>query len=253
MPFSDAALSDDRFLDGRLRVFQPRVGYRAATDPVFLAAAVPARAGETVLDLGCGVGVAGLCLAVRVPGLSLVGVEMQTDYAALARRNAARNGVEMEVAEADIAALPPGILGRSFDHVVMNPPWYRSDSPRALDVGRDAALREAAPFRVWADVALRRLQPGGRLTIVQLAERLGEILAALEGRASAAVLPLAPREGAPAGRVIVQARKGGRAPLRLLAPLVLHSGSAHERDGESFTPAAQAVLRHGEALPIGRR
>lgn len=253
MPFPDAALSDDSFLDGRLRVLQPRAGYRAATDPVFLAAAAPVRAGEAVLDLGCGAGVAGLCLAVRVPELSLCGAEMQSDYASLARRNAQRNGIKMEVIETDIAALPPELRARSFDHVIMNPPWYRPDSPRARDKGRDAALREAAPVGNWVDTALRRLRPGGWLTVVQLAERLGGILGALEGRASAAVLPLAAREGAEAGRVIVQARKGARAPLRLLAPLVLHSGPRHERDGENYTPAAQAILRGGEALPLGRR
>lgn len=245
--------STDRFLGGRLEVAQPRAGYRAATDPVFLAAAVPARAGERVLDLGCGAGVAGLCLAARVPEVRLAGVELQPDYAVLARRNAARNGVEMEVIEADIAALPQGLRGRSFDHVIMNPPWYRGDSPPARDRGRDKALREAAPLDVWADVALRRLRPRGWLTVVQLAERLGEILAALEGRASAAVLPLAPRDGAEAGRVIVQARKGARAPLRLLPPLVLHRGHSHSEDGAEFTPAAHAVLRGGEALPLDRR
>ena len=253
MPFADAVLSDDSFLDGRLRVLQPRAGYRAATDPVFLAAAVPARMGETALDLGCGAGVAGLCLAARVPGVRLAGVELQSDYAELARRNAARNHVEIEVIEADIAALPPELRARNFDHVIMNPPWYRGDSPRAHDAGRDAALREAAPLAVWTDAGLRRLRPGGRLTVIQLAERLGEILAALDGRASAVVLPLAAREGAEAGRVIVQARKGARAPLRLLAPLVLHSGSAHAGDGEDFTPAANAVLRGGAPLVLGRR
>ncbi|MCZ8088489.1 MAG: methyltransferase, partial [Rhodobacteraceae bacterium] len=91
--FPDDALSDDKFLMGRLRLLQPVKGYRAATDPVLLAAACPARAGETVLDLGCGAGAAGLCLATRVPGVVLAGLEVQPEYADLARRNADRNGV----------------------------------------------------------------------------------------------------------------------------------------------------------------
>ena len=97
MIFPDDALTDDKFLMGRLRLLQPAQGYRAATDPVLLAAACPASAGQSVLDLGCGAGAAALCLAARVPGLALAGLELQPGYADLARRNAARNGIAMQV------------------------------------------------------------------------------------------------------------------------------------------------------------
>jgi tRNA1Val (adenine37-N6)-methyltransferase len=96
--FDENQLTDDKFLCGRLRLLQPEKGYRAATDAVLLAAACPAVAGQSVLDLGCGAGAASLCLAARVPGLRLTGLEVQPEYADLARRNAARNGIAMEVA-----------------------------------------------------------------------------------------------------------------------------------------------------------
>ena len=102
----DADLTDDGFLGGRLRILQPRVGYRAATDPVLLAAAVPAKPGQRALELGCGAGVASLCLLSRVPGLSVTGIERQAAYADLARQNAARNSLDLMVIEGDLAQMP---------------------------------------------------------------------------------------------------------------------------------------------------
>lgn len=244
---SDSALTRDVFLNGRLAIWQPRLGYRAATDPVLLAAAVTARPGQSVLELGCGAGVALLALGARVPGLALQGVERQDDYAALARRNAAENGIAATITSADLTALPAA-LRVGFDHVLANPPYYRPESPAARDAGRDAALREETPLGDWIDAGLRRLKDGGFLTLIHLADRLPEILGALNGRAAALVRPLAPRAGRAAGRVLVQARKGAKAPFRLLAPLVLHDGPAHLRDGKDFTPEAEALLRDAQAL-----
>lgn len=246
----DADLTRDVFLGGRLTIWQPRQGYRAATDPVLLAAAVPARAGQRVLELGCGAGVALLALGRRVPDLVLHGVERQAAYADLARRNAADNGLAAVIETADLTTLPPG-LRLGFDHVLANPPYYRPGSPAARDAGRDAALREDTPLAAWIDTGLRRVRDGGFLTLIHLAERLPAILAALDGRAGIAVRPVAPRTGRAAGRVLVQARKGGRAAFRLLAPLVMHAGDAHRADGDDFTPAAQAILRCGEGLDWG--
>jgi tRNA1(Val) A37 N6-methylase TrmN6 len=246
--FSDADLTQDRLLGGRLVLWQPRHGYRAATDPVFLAAAVAARPGQSVLDLGCGAGAALLALGLRVQGLDLWGVERQGAYADLARRNAAANGLTATVIQADLTALPPEAR-RPFDHVLTNPPFFDAQAPGAADPGRDAAQREATPLPAWIDASLRRLAPGGWLTVIHRAERLPDLLAALAGRAGAvAVRPLAAREGRPGARVIVQAQKGARGPFRLLAPMVLHEGSAHLADRDDFTPAAQALLRDGGAL-----
>lgn len=249
--FAAGDLTDDGFLGGRLRVLQPRTGYRAATDPVFLAAAVPAQPAEAVLDLGCGAGVAALCLQARVAGLQVVGLERQADYAALARQNAARNDLPLDVVEGDLALMPPNLRVRSFDHVIANPPYYPADGTPAHDTGRAAALREETPLAIWIDAAARRLRPGGWLTMIAGADRLPDLLVGFGGRlGSVSVLPLTPRIGREAGRVIVQARKGGRAAFRLLAPLLLHEGAAHDGDRDSFTPAAAGVLRGGCAISV---
>lgn len=247
--FSESDLSRDVFLGGRLTIWQPLRGYRAATDPVLLASGVAARSGQAVLELGCGAGVALLALGLRVPGLNLTGLERQVDYAELARRNAAENGLAADIVSGDLAQMPHGLRAQSFDHVLANPPYYHSRAPAARDPGRAAALREETPLAVWIDAGLKRLKGGGWLTMIHLAERLPDILAALDGRTGAvAVRPLCAREGRAAGRVLVRARKGARAPFRLLAPLVLHEGAAHLADGDDFTGAAQAILREGMAL-----
>lgn len=247
---SDGGLTRDGFLGGRISLWQPRHGYRAATDPVLLAAAVPARPGQSALELGCGVGTASLCLLSRLPGLSVTGIERQAEYADLARRNAGDNHLDLTVLTADLTALPAGLRAREFDHVLANPPYFRPEGGTpARDPGREGALREETPLALWVDAGLRRLRPGGWLTMIHLAERLGDILAALPPRAgSVSILPVTPRQGRAANRVLIRARKGGRAPLRLLAPLILHEGAAHLSDGDDYSPAARAVLRHGAAL-----
>ncbi len=248
MTFADAELSRDAFLCGRLHLWQPIKGYRAATDPVLLAAACPALPGQTVLDLGCGAGAAALCLAQRVPGLQLYGLELQATYATLARRNAAENGVAFQVETGDLAAMPTA-LKRSFDHVIANPPYYpRTGSPSPTE-NRDTALRAEVPLADWVRAASRRLPEGGWLTLIAGAECLPDLLAALpHSLGSPTILPLAPREGRPALRIILRARKTGRAAFRLLAPFVLHAGDAHDGDRESYMPKAQAVLRDAADL-----
>ncbi|MFC3166548.1 tRNA1(Val) (adenine(37)-N6)-methyltransferase [Paracoccus fontiphilus] len=241
-------LSDDGFLDGRLRAAQPRRGFRSGADAVMLAAACPAVAGQSVLELGCGAGVASLCLGWRVPGLHLTGLEAQADYADLARRNAAANGIAMQVLVGDVADPPVALRAQGFDHVIANPPYFLGGTP-APDDGRAIARQEDTPLAAWIDTALRRLRPRGMMTLIQKADRLDAILAALSGRAGAvAILPVAGRAGREAGRVIVQARKGGRGPLRLLAPFVMHREPAHPGDREDLTQAASAVLREGAPL-----
>lgn len=248
--FGPAELTQDRFLDGRLLVAQPRNGYRAAMDPVLLAAACPAQAGQSVLELGCGAGVASLCLGWRVPQLRLTGLELQPAYAALARENAATNGVGLTVIEGDLSRMPAELRAQSFDHVIANPPYFGAGSGTAADdAGRETAQREATPLADWVQVGMRRLRPGGWLTMIQNADRLPAILAAISG-GSITVLPITARTGRAAGRVIVQARKGGRGPFRLLAPLVLHMQTMHTKDAEDLTEIAQSILRRGEELRI---
>lgn len=245
-------LTRDAFLGGRLQIRQPARGFRAGVDAVLLAAACPARAGDHVLDLGCGVGTAALCLGTRVPGLRLAGLEVQTPYAALAVRNAAEAGQAMTVYRGDLTAMPAGLRRCSFDHVIANPPYYlRTRGSHAPDAGRDRALGEGAPLRLWIDAATRRLRPGGWLTLIQKADRLADLLSGLDARlGSVTVVPLAPRRGREAGLVILRARKGGRGRLRLAAPLVMHAGRTHPGDHEHYSPPIAAVLRDAAPLPF---
>lgn len=240
----------DGFLDGRLRLWQPREGYRAAVDPVLLAAFVPASSGEKVLDLGCGVGTAALCLGARVSGLELHGLELQPGYASLARRNAAENGVELLVHEGDVRHPPAALRAESFDQVLMNPPYHPPAHVASRDPGRDVAHREGeADLGAWIDSGLRRLRPGGRLSVVHSPARLGEILSALQGRAGGIeLLPVSPRVGEPARRVLVSARKGKGGQLRLWPPFTLHENREPDGGENGYTRVAYRVLRHGDGL-----
>ena len=202
-----------------------------------------------MLDLGCGVGSAALCLAARVPGLDLQGLEIQPEYADLARANAALNKASFEVHDGDILAMPAALRARVFDAVMANPPWYPGGETPSPDPGRDKARRTDLGMAPWVAAALSRTLPGGHVILIQRTEYLAGILTALDGPAGdISVLPLAARAGRDAKRVIVRARKGSRGPMRLAAPLVLHEGAVHDRDGDDFSERAEAVLRHGAPL-----
>jgi tRNA1(Val) A37 N6-methylase TrmN6 len=244
------SLTCDDFLDGQLSLWQPAKGYRAGIDPVLLAACVPAKPGQSVLELGSGVGTAILCLGHRVNDLVLSAVELQLDYADLAKRNAEKNNQSLAVHIADIANLPGDLRQQQFDHVLMNPPYYdRTKSTRSSDDGRDTALGGETPLETWIDVAAKRLVPKGYLSLIQRMDRLPDVLAAIQDRlGSVEVLPLAPRTGRRADLFLLRARKGGRAAFVLHAPLILHEGAVHQQDGESYREDIRKILRNGAAL-----
>lgn len=251
-PFGEDDLRHDAFLGGRLVIAQPRQGYRAGIDPVLLAASIPACPGQSVLDLGCGSGVAALCLAARVPGLILAGLELQPGYADLARRNAAGNDIALEVVTADVSEMPQVLRQRQFDHVMANPPFFHRDAgTSAHDAGREQGLGETLPLAEWVAAAARRAAPKGLVTMIQRADRVPDLIGAMGAHlGSLELLPLTPRSGRAARLVLMRGRKGGRAAFRLHAGWCLHDGMAHTRDGEDYTPATTAVLRDAAALPF---
>ena len=231
----------ETFLDGRVKARQPESGFRSGTDAVLLAAAVPARAGETVLELGAGSGVASLCLAARVPGLSVTGVEIDAALAALAQENAAASALAAAFAAADVFALPPS-LKREFDQVLANPPFH-GEGNAPPDAARARALMDGGSLPQWLSTGLQRTVSGGFFTAILRADRLGEALAALPP-CGVNILPLWPRAGMAAKRVILQARKGSRAPQALLPGLALHDAEGR------YTPEAEAILRGGASLAM---
>ncbi len=244
-----AEISDDGLLDGRLRLRQPLTGYRAGSDAVFLAAAVPARPGQHALDAGCGVGAVAACLAYRVDHIRVTGIELQPMLAGLARENAVRNGLadRITVETGDVGHPPSAIAAEVYDHVACNPPFYEAGRAQAAHdpVKTTAHIEGNADLSVWLQFCLARLRPGGTLTVIHRSARLVDLLAGLAGRAGdIVVFPLWPGAGRPAKRVLVQATKGGRGPSQLAPGLVLHG------PGGGYTSEADEVLRRGAALPL---
>ena len=240
------------FLDGRVQIAQPRIGYRAATDPVYLAASVPAVAGDRVLDVGCGVGTASFCLGARVSNLIMAGIELQDDYAALAISNGVRNDLFLDVICAELQNSPPELRAQSFDHVMTNPPFFMENtmSPPE-DVSKTLAHVETMGLDLWIKLALKRLKPGGSFSIIHLTNRLPSILTSMDGACgNIRILPIAARTDRPAKRVLVQGIKSSKAPMQLLSPLIVHDGDVHDQDGDDYSAKARAILRDGAALPL---
>lgn len=251
---NEPGLTLDHFLGGRVRLYQPAAGYRSGVDPVVLAAACAAAPGQAVLDLGCGAGAGLCCLGARVAGLALTGLEIQADYAALARRNLAENDLQGQIIEGDVSDPPNALKALAFHHVIANPPYFETGKGLAArDDGRDTGRSAAAPLADWVRLAAKRLRPGGYATFIQRAERLPELMAAMTASlGSLELLPLLPRQGRGPRLVLLRARKDGRAPFRFHPGAVLHPGDRHQRDGEGYTEQFEAIFRDAGKLSFPR-
>jgi tRNA1(Val) A37 N6-methylase TrmN6 len=246
-----ASLTEDGFLDGRLRILQPEKGFRAGIDSVLLAAAIPCAAGETVYEAGIGTGVAALCVVARNPSIHLTGIEIAARYAMLCEENAKRNGfgdnirvIHADVKEAlrkDLASMPSH---GSFSHAFANPPYFEdgksTPSPNLLKAQAHAFGPD--DLDLWVKVLHTMVTLRGTVTIVHRADSLGKLLQVMEDRfGDIRIAPLYAREGTAASRIIVQGVKGSKAPMQLLPGLVLHDQNSQ------FTPEAEAILRDGMA------
>jgi tRNA1(Val) A37 N6-methylase TrmN6 len=245
MPPERQDLTDDGILGGRLRMLQPRTGHRVGHDAVLLAASVSACSGQRAVDLGAGVGAAGLALAARVAALSVTLVEIDQDLVALAAENAARNGLADRVTAitCDVAAPLPNSLPGAVDHVLMNPPFR---DPARQQLSPDARRRLAhagTDLSRWVATATRLLRPDGMLSLIFAADGIAEVLGALgDDFGAVAILPIYPKPDRAAIRLLVRAVKGSRAPTELRPGLVLNTA-----DGRP-SREAEAVLRDAAAL-----
>ncbi|QOZ32475.1 methyltransferase [Bradyrhizobium sp. CCBAU 53421] len=250
-----AEITEDGFLGGQLRLRQPRSGHRAGHDAILLAAATPAQTGDRVVDLGAGVGAAGLAVARRVGGIDLVLVEIDPALAELARNNASANAIMADVivldVEAGAAAFDDAGLGPdSADVVLMNPPFNDATRHRASPDGvrQRAHVATATTLASWVHAARRILRSSGQLAMIWRADGIAEVLAALDrGFGSLEILPVHGEATSPAIRILVRATKGGRAPTRLHAALLLNE--------ESGVPNkwVQEILAGKGELPLARR
>jgi len=238
-------VTEDHILGGRVALTQPAKGYRAGLDAALLAAACDAQPGERVIEAGCGVGAVMLAAAARRPGARFFGLERDPEALALAERNIRANDLaaRVETASGDVASFRPPA---PFDAALSNPPFF--DDPLSLrgpDPARRGAYIADAGLEAWTALLLRALRDGGTITLIHRADRLADILVRLGAKAgSFQIRPIHPFADAPASRVLVRGVRGGRAPLRLLPPLVLH-----DRGGGKHTAAAEAILRGEADLP----
>jgi tRNA1(Val) A37 N6-methylase TrmN6 len=252
---AESGLSRDAFLGDALLLLQPARGYRAGIDAVLLAASVSAVEGRAlrVLDAGAGVGTVGLCVARRLPLTEVRLVERQPLLADLARRNVEANGLgeRVSVIEADLLGRAAelqalGVAREAFDVVLANPPYHaEGDGTRSADpIKAGANAMPAEALDDWCRALARACKPGGEAIVIHKADSLAALVGAMQRRFGGLdVLPVHPRAGAPAHRIIVRGIKGSRAPLRLLAGFVLHGHAGH-----GFTPAAEAILRRGAPM-----
>jgi tRNA1(Val) A37 N6-methylase TrmN6 len=263
---SIGSVTVDAFLGGRVEAVQPRTGHhRSGLEAVLLSSAVEASFGGLVIDMGAGAGVAGLCIAARCAGARVLLVERDPALVACAREALARPAnaafaarvatVETDIIASEATRAAAGLERAAADAVVMNPPFNAGDGgTRSPKAGRAAAhVLSDVGLEPWLRAAASALKPGGRLVVIFRADGLDDLLAALRGRfGDAAILPVHPRAGKPAHRVLVAAVKGSRAKSRILPPLAIHGSQ-----GSAYLPAVESILRDGvslaEAHPPWRR
>ena len=239
------------FLGGKISLFQPIDGYRANTDSILLAAAVEAREGQSILELGCGVGAVLFSLMARIPDLKVVGVELQKRYAELASCNAEHNGFEASILECDLTRIPSKFKNLKYDHVILNPPfYYPGNSMRLNQYDKDIAKRELnISLDEWLGVAIKRCSVNGHIVLIHQAERLGQILKLMgTTMGNIKVLPISSFKGKNANRVIVKGKKGSLSPMQILPPLLMHDVCNSNKSRKNYTLEVEDILRGGHAI-----
>jgi tRNA1(Val) A37 N6-methylase TrmN6 len=240
-------ITQDYILGGRIVIRQPAQGYRVAIDPIFLASSIQALAGETILDVGCGVGAASLCLSLRLPQVKIIGLEIQQNMVRLASENIALNHMRprIELLFADLMQPPPRLAAGTFSHVMANPPYLEETRGRKTYVNENKKTShlESISLDQWAKFCLLMVRPKGTITFIHRADRLDHILSLFTGKVGdISVYPLWPGKDKPAKRILVRVTKNANSPMRLLPGMVLHDACGR------YSKEAEHILRDGGGL-----
>ena len=244
---SNLTFSEDYLLGGRVLIRQPTTGYRVAIDPIFLAASIQAEAGETVLDIGAGVGAASLCLAVRCPEVRVIGVELHRESVRYAADNIQLNNLRnrVEILHGDLLRSPPRLAAGTFSHVMTNPPYLDASSHNISphETKAQSNLEGEASLEQWARFCLLMVKPKGSITFIYRVDRLDYILGLFNGKlGNIKLYPLWPGQNKPAKRILIQGTKNTHGALRLQPGMILHQQKG------AYTEEADQILRHAQPI-----
>ena len=244
-------LTNDAFLGGKLKLLQPKIGFRAGIDSVLLAASVRASSGDRVLDIGTGVGTALFCLMKRVIGLEAVGIELQEEYHSLATENSKKNMLKAKILLGDFQSPKNELNNCLFDEIFFNPPYYSEETyKKSGNISRDLAnIEKQGVLENMLKFSLKRCKPYGFITLINRPARLGKILSVLEnGAGDIRLLPVQSSKGQPSLRIIIRARKSARGETKLLEGLKLFKDTLDQHKRKIYTSQLVDILKHGKPL-----
>ena len=237
----------DEIYGNRVKLYQPKQGFRVCTDTILLSACVNPTAGEQVLDVGAGVGGAALSVAVRCPNGIVHGIELLRENVFLATENIKLNNMQgrVEILCGSLSAPPPRLAPGMYHYVITNPPYYDSGHVSESEQKKKASHLEGSTFEDWLKFCLLMTKSGGFLVLIYPADQIHKILGLMsEKMGNIAIYPIWPQKNKPAKRVIIAGQKGAKTPAKILPGLILH-----QHDG-AYSPEAEDVLRHAKLINL---